>query len=58
MKYYIWRPPSLSELSPMIFSMGLTHLGSEATIYLSPKYKILNYTLCGENYFKVEKNIF
>ena len=30
---YIWRPPSLSELTPMIFDMGLTHLGSEASIY-------------------------
>ena len=29
----IWRPPSLSELTPMIFSIGLTHLGSEASIY-------------------------
>ena len=29
-----WRPPSLSGLTPMIFSMGLTHLGSEASKYL------------------------
>ena len=28
----IWRPPSLSELPPIIFDMGLTHLGSEATM--------------------------
>ena len=27
----IWRPPSLSELTPMIFNTGLTHLGSEAS---------------------------
>ena len=26
-----WRPPSLSELTPMIFNMRLTHLGSEAS---------------------------
>ena len=26
------RPPSLSELTPMIFNTGLTHLGSEASI--------------------------
>ena len=26
----IWRPPSQSELTPKIFDMGLTHLGSEA----------------------------
>ena len=26
-----WKPPSLSELTPMIFDMGLTHLGLEAT---------------------------
>ena len=29
----IWRPPSLSELTPMISYVGLTHLGLEATIY-------------------------
>ena len=29
-----WRPPSLSELTPMIFNMGLTYLDSEALIYL------------------------
>ena len=28
-----WRPPSLSQLTPMIFDMGLTHLGSEAFNY-------------------------
>ena len=28
-----WRPPSLSELTPMIFNMGLTYLGSEASNY-------------------------
>ena len=26
-KMIIWRPPSLSELTPMLFNMGLTHLG-------------------------------
>ena len=26
-----WTPPSLSELTPMIFNMGLTHLGLEAS---------------------------
>ena len=30
---YKWRPPRLSELTPMIFNTGLTHLGSEASIY-------------------------
>ena len=29
----IWRSPSLSELTPMVFNMGLTHLGLEAFIY-------------------------
>ena len=28
----IWRPPSLSELTPYKISLGLTHLGSEASI--------------------------
>ena len=27
-----WRPPSLSELTPIIFNTGLTHLASEASI--------------------------
>ena len=29
----MWRPPSLSVLSVMIFNMMLTHLGSETSIY-------------------------
>ena len=28
----IWRPTSLSELTPMIFNVGLTHLRWEASI--------------------------
>ena len=28
-----WRPPIHSELTPMMFNMGLTHLGSEASKY-------------------------
>ena len=28
---YELRPPSLSELTPIIFNMELTHLGSEAS---------------------------
>ena len=28
-----WRPPSQSTLTPMIFNMGLTHLGLEASNY-------------------------
>ena len=30
---HIWRSPSLSELTPYSISLGLTHLGSEASIY-------------------------
>ena len=30
---HIWRPHSLSELTPMISNIGLTHLGLEASIY-------------------------
>ena len=26
-----WRPPSLSELTPMLFNTGLTHFSSEAS---------------------------
>ena len=29
--YFNWRPPSLSELTLVIFDMELTHLGSEAS---------------------------
>ena len=29
--YINWRPPSLSELTPMIFDMRITHLGLEAS---------------------------
>ena len=32
--YYSWRPPSLSELTPMIIDRELTHLGSEASSFL------------------------
>ena len=28
-----WRHPSLSELTPMLFNTGLTHLGLEASKY-------------------------
>ena len=31
---YKWRPQSLSELTPMIFNIVLTHLGSEASNYI------------------------
>ena len=30
-----WRPPSQSELTPMLFNTGLTHLGLEASNYSS-----------------------
>ena len=30
----MWRPPSLSELTQMLFNTGLTHLGSEVSMYL------------------------
>ena len=30
--YIIWRLPSPSELTPLIFNIELTHLGSEAYI--------------------------
>ena len=44
----IWRPPSLSELTPIILNMELTHLGSVASIshdwslryYISQNYLI------------------
>ena len=30
---YNWRPPSLGELTPIVFKTGLTHLVSEASNY-------------------------
>ena len=32
-----WRPPSLSELTPIKSNMELTHLSSEASKYNSPR---------------------
>ena len=32
---YTWRPPNLSELTPIIFNTELTHLGSESSISLT-----------------------
>ena len=29
---YIWMPPILSELTPIVYFIKLTHLGSEASI--------------------------
>ena len=45
--YPILRPPSLSELTPIIFSMRLTHLGSEISISLGSYifYIICEYTM-------------
>ena len=31
---FIWRPLSLSELTPTLFNMELTHLGSKASIWV------------------------
>ena len=33
MNKLIWRPPGLSELTPIIFYIVLAHLGSKAIIY-------------------------
>ena len=41
MTFVIWKPPSLSELTPMLINMGLTHLGSKASIYPSGKKNLL-----------------
>ena len=37
-----WRPPSLNKLTPVIFHMELTHLGSKASIYIHFKRYIIN----------------
>ena len=43
---YVWRPLSLSELNPMILDMGLTCLGSEASIiYTKFSFFLISFTL-------------
>ena len=42
--HLIWRPPSLTELTSIIFYMGLTHLGSETFIYSTFNLYIYNCT--------------
>ena len=39
-----WRPPSLSELSSIIFNMELAHLGSEASIYFYMKNTLIQFS--------------
>ena len=39
----IWSPPSLSELTPMIFNTRLTHLRLEASIYYCKELSITIY---------------
>ena len=34
---YNWRPPSLSKLTPYRISLGLTHLASEAFIFIKTR---------------------
>ena len=39
-----WRPPNQNELTPMIFNMELTNLGSEAHIsYISKQFVTQNH---------------
>ena len=40
--YTIWRPPTLSELTLMIFNTGITDLESEA--FIAPRENKLEYT--------------
>ena len=39
----IWRPASLSKLTPIIINMELTHLGSKTTIYIKNNKVSLTY---------------
>ena len=50
---YIWKPPSLSELAPMMFNTHLTHLGSNITVtifFVTDTSKIFNH------YIMIHKN--
>ena len=46
--FIIWRPPSLCELTPIIYNMELTHLGFEAFIYYT-KLQFKKYTFISKN---------
>ena len=48
----IWRPPKLSEITPIILNMGLTHLGSEASIFCSP----IDYMILSKSHGHILKN--
>ena len=42
---FIWWPPSLIELTHIIFNIELTHLGSEASIFTYGMLTIINPTI-------------
>ena len=53
-----WRPPSLSELTPVIYDMGLTHLGYEAfhCVIIKVNTRFLFTQLILKNVFLRDKN--
>ena len=56
----IWRPQSLSELTPITFDIELTHLGLETSIYFITKYSHTGYerTSLIKNATRNNENIF
>ena len=53
--YYKCRPPTLSELTPIIFHMKLTHLGSEASICIKLNFASFIATEKNPNLLKIFK---
>ena len=53
-----WRPLSLSELTPMIFNTGLTHLGSEASKSNSVFVKVFSFFFRIKIYIETSDKIF
>ena len=55
-----WRPPSLSELTSIIFHMELTHFGFEASKYEMWQNKIVNkntfYYIFMNNHLEISHN--
>ena len=54
----LWKSPSKSELTPYLILSGLTHLGSEASLYLYHKEDKIGTNKCRKKYFVIHNYIF
>ena len=53
-----WRPPSLSESTPYWISLGLTHLGSEASKYNDKKRLVISFYFVARKIIKSNLKFF